>query len=283
MTYGRPKTDGLIAITGASDGIGAAAARELSRQGYQVLLIGRNEKKLMPIASELNAPHLVADLSSLSQVQQLAATLTSDFANIIQLVNNAGGFFGNSRSQTEDGFELTFQVNYLAPFLLTQLLMPVLQREGATVINTSSGMAGIMGRIDLANLQLARGFNPARAYANSKLAQILFTRELKNRFDSTGLAAAALHPGGVATNVANRAAGPIKSFYESKIGRRMMLSPEQGADTLVWLAASQPKRDWASGEYYYRRKVSKTAKQAYDDQLAKQLWDASEELVRPWL
>ena len=283
MTYGRPKTDGLIAITGASDGIGAAAARELSRQGYQVLLIGRNEEKLIPIASELNAPHLVADLSSLSQVQQLAATLTSDFANIIQLVNNAGGFFGNSRSQTEDGFELTFQVNYLAPFLLTQLLMPVLQREGATVINTSSGMAGIMGRIDLANLQLARGFNPARAYANSKLAQILFTRELKNRFDSTGLAAAALHPGGVATNVANRAAGPIKSFYESKIGRRMMLSPEQGADTLVWLAASQPKRDWASGEYYYRRKVSKTAKQAYDDQLAKQLWDASEELVRPWL
>ena len=283
MTYSRPRTDELIAITGASDGIGAAAARELTRLGYKVLLIGRSEQKLAPIARELEAPYLLADLSSLDEVKQLAAALNTQFPKLTQLVNNAGGFFGNSRSETADGFELTFQVNYLAPFLLTKLLLPTLQRDGATVINTSSGMAGIMGRIDLGDLQLTRRFNPARAYANSKLAQILFTRELKNRFDSTGLAAAALHPGGVATNVANRAAGPIKAFYDSRLGRRMMLSPEQGADTLVWLAASQPGHDWTSGEYYYRRKISKTAKQAYDDKLAQELWQASEELVRPWL
>jgi NAD(P)-dependent dehydrogenase (short-subunit alcohol dehydrogenase family) len=283
MTYSRPKTEELIAITGASDGIGAAAARELSKRGCRVLLIGRNEQKLAPIARELGAPYLLADLASLGEVKQLASSLMTEFPNLTQLINNAGGFFGNSRSETVDGFEFTFQVNYLAPFLLTQLLLPALQRDGSTVINTSSGMAGIMGRIDLGNLQLVRGFNPARAYANSKLAQILFTRELKKRFDSTGLAAAALHPGGVATNVANRAAGPIKSFYESKLGRRMMLSPEQGADTLVWLAASKPRADWASGEYYYRRKISKTAKQAYDDQLARELWDVSAELVGPWL
>ncbi len=283
MSNTRPPGEGLIAITGASDGIGAAAARELSRRGHSLLLIGRNKEKLAPIAKELGAPYLLADLSSLDAVAELAATIRKDFPGLRQLVNNAGGFFGNSRSETADGFELTFQVNYLSPFLLTQLLLPLLQRDGATVINTSSGMAGIMGRIELADLQLVRGFNPARAYANSKLAQILFTRELSARFDATGLATAALHPGGVATNVANRAAGPIKSFYDSRLGRRMMLTPEQGADTLVWLVSSNPGKDWESGEYYYRRRASKTAKQAYDAKLAAELWDVSEELVRPWL
>lgn len=277
------KNQPLIAITGASDGIGAAAARELTALGHSVLLIGRNEAKLAPIARQLDAPFLIADLSSLDAVVDLAVTIQKDYPQLRQLVNNAGGFFGNARSQTEDGFELTFQVNYLAPYLLTRLLLPQLQAEQSTVINTSSGMAGIMGRIDMADLQLTRRFNPARAYANSKLAQILFTRELRTRFDSTGLSSAAFHPGGVATNVADRAAGPIKSFYESKLGRRMMLTPEQGADTLVWLASSTPRKDWVSGEYYYRRRISKTAKQAYDDKLATELWEASEELVRPWL
>ncbi len=283
MPKNSAKVDELIAITGASDGIGAAAARELSKRGHSVLLIGRNEAKLAPIAKELGAPFLLADLSSLDAVAALAAAIRKDFPGLRQLVNNAGGFFGNARSVTADGFELTFQVNYLSPFLLTQLLLPVLQRAGATVINTSSGMAGIMGRIDMSDLQLSKGFNPARAYANSKLAQILFTRELNSRFGASGLAAAALHPGGVATNVANRAAGPIKAFYDSKIGRRLMLTPEQGADTLVWLAASTPGTDWDSGEYYYRRRISKTAKQAYDSKLAAELWEVSEEFVRTWL
>lgn len=283
MPKSEPSGDALIAITGASDGIGAAAARELSARGHSVLLIGRNEAKLAPIAGELDAPFLVADLSSLDAVAELAATIQKDHPQLRQLVNNAGGFFGNARSETVDGFELTFQVNYLAPYLLTRLLLPELQRNRGTVINTSSGMAGVMGRIDLSNLQLSRGFNPARAYANSKLAQILFTRELKSRFDSSGLATAALHPGGVATNVANRAAGPIKSFYESRLGRRVMLTSEQGADTLVWLATSVPRTDWVSGEYYYRRQISRTAKQAYDPKLAVELWDVSAELVKPWL
>lgn len=265
-----------IVITGASDGIGAAAARNLARAGERVVVIGRSAEKTKAVAAELGADCFVSDFAELARVRELAGELKEKYGRIDVLVNNAGGIMGR-RELTADGYEKTFQINHLAPFLLTTELMDVLLASRATVINTASAANGF-GNLDLADLHGGRKYSTNRAYGTSKLANILFTSELQNRFGEAGVSAAAFHPGAVATNFAAESTSWFRHAYKTFISR-LLLTPEQGADTLVWLATSTPGRDWVPGAYYAKRALAQANRQAYDAQLARELWDRSEEMV----
>jgi NAD(P)-dependent dehydrogenase (short-subunit alcohol dehydrogenase family) len=247
----------VVVVTGASDGIGAAATRQLARNGDRVVVVGRSPEKTAAIASELGADSFLADFARLDDVRMLAARLLEAYPRIDILANNAGGIMGD-RSETVDGHEKTFQVNHLGPFLLTTLLLDRLRESGARVINTSS----------VAN----------KAYGDSKLANILFTRELSRRFSAEGITTAAFHPGGVATNFSVGSTSPMRFVYGTAL-KRVLISPEKGADTLIWLASTRPDEDWVSGEYYTKRKISRANAQAYDADLARELWDRSAAMI----
>jgi NAD(P)-dependent dehydrogenase (short-subunit alcohol dehydrogenase family) len=266
-----------IVITGASDGIGAAAARVLSRRGDRVVIVGRSATKTKQVADELGADFFVADFADLAEVRALAATLLERYPRIDVLANNAGGIMAE-RQVTVDGNEKTLQVNHLAPFLLTQLLMDRLVVSGATVINTSSIANSVFGNLVIGDLNATRGYTPNKAYGDAKLANILFTTELHRRFHDQGLSTAAFHPGGVATGFATGSTSIMRLVYTTWL-KRFLKTPEQGADTLIWLATTKPGSDWASGEYYDKRTIAKTNKQATDPALARELWERSLVLV----
>lgn len=268
-----------IVITGASDGVGAAAARALAAGGERVVMVGRTPAKVAAVASATGGDGLVADFTRLADVRRLAADLLDRYERIDVLANNAGGIF-DTQHATEDGHELTFQVNHLAPFLLTTLLLDRLVASRATVVNTSSA-AHLRARLDPDDLDLARGWTKWRAYCNSKLANILFTRALHHRFVLEGVSAAAFHPGVVASGFGISDRGATGRFYRSQVGRRVMVSADEGADTLVWLANGTPPRDWAPGQYYVKRCIARTSAAATDDALADGLWRASAALVGP--
>jgi NAD(P)-dependent dehydrogenase (short-subunit alcohol dehydrogenase family) len=268
-----------IVITGASDGIGAAAARELKSRGEQVVIVGRSPEKTAHVAAELGVPHHVADYASLAQVRRLAAELDAAYPRIDVLANNAGGIFGH-RQLTGDGNELTFQVNHLAGFLLTTLLLPKLVESHAIVIQTASDAARRMARYDPDDLQCERGYSMWRAYGNSKLANILFIRELHRRHHADGISAAAFHPGVVGSNFGSTSTWSTRLFYNLPFLKSwFLLSPDRGADTLVWLAEGTPGTTWESGGFYDQMKPAQSWPQASDDHLARRLWDDSERLV----
>jgi NAD(P)-dependent dehydrogenase (short-subunit alcohol dehydrogenase family) len=268
-----------IVVTGASDGIGAAAARQLVRDGHTVVLVGRSPDKTARIADELGCARFTADFADLAQVRELAARLDASLEGIDVLVNNAGGIFGD-RARTVDGFERTLQINHLAPFLLTNLLMPKLLTGAPSVITTSSAAARLFGRIDLDDLDRDRRVSATRAYGDSKLANVLFTKELHRRFHARGLSAAAFHPGPVATGFATGSRSVMRWVYQSPLRHLAgLIPPEEGALTLVWLAESTPGVAWQSGEFYERLRVTATHPQAADADLARALWDRSAELV----
>ena len=267
-----------IVITGASDGIGAAAARRLSRAGHRVVVVGRTPAKLEAVTAELGVDSFVADFSRLSDVRDLAAALLATYPRIDVLANNAGGIVAE-RELTEDGHEVTFQVNHLAPFLLTQLLLDRLLASRGAVVTTASA-ASRAGRIDLDDPELHQRWSPFAAYSNSKLANIMFTRGLHRRYVLEGLSAAAFHPGVVATSFGSAAGGATQRFYGSALGRKVMLSADDGADTLVWLAEGTPPRDWASGWYYHKRLPKRPHPSVLDDRLVDAFWELSASLVR---
>ncbi|TMR32882.1 SDR family NAD(P)-dependent oxidoreductase [Nonomuraea zeae] len=265
-----------IVVTGASDGIGRAAARALSGQGENVVVVGRSPGKTEALARELKATHHVADFARLAEVRALAAALLDRCPAIDVLVNNAGGIMG-SRTTTADGHETTFQVNHLAPFLLTTLLSERLVASRATVIMTSS-MLNLRARLDLDDLDLRRNYSGVRAYSNAKLANILFTRELQRRHGDAGLNAVSFHPGAVATNFSDGTDSMARLVYRTPL-KRLMLTPEQGADTLVWLATSVPGADWVPGGHYEKRRTAPVHRLAGDADAARRLWERSEELL----
>lgn len=270
-----------IVITGASDGIGAAAARTLSDAGDTVVIVGRSEAKTKAIATELGADYFLADFAELAQVRALATQLLEKYPRIDVLANNAGGIMGKHQL-TIDGHESTFQVNHLAPFLLTTLLMDRLTASSAKVINTSSAANGF-GRVDLQDLNSTRSYSTNRAYGTGKLANILFTSELQRRFgaataENRGITTAAFHPGVVRTSFASGSSSVMRHVYTTLLNR-FMLSPDQGADTLLWLINGTAGKDWVSGGYYAKRALAKANKQAYDAELARRFWDRSAELV----
>ncbi|MGV0815993.1 SDR family NAD(P)-dependent oxidoreductase [Mycolicibacterium boenickei] len=269
-----------IVITGASDGVGAAAARQLSRRGDNVVVVGRSPSKTEAVAGALGADCLVADFAELGQVRDLAAQLLDRYPRIDVLANNAGGIMSGTRQATVDGFEKTFQVNHLAPFLLTTLLLDRLIAAGASVINTSSVGNRLFGHIDITDLNHERGFKAQKAYGDAKLANILFTKELHRRYHSAGISTAAFHPGPVASNFGAEANNPaLELLYRTPLKKLILISPDKGADQLVWLATSTPGTDWTSGQYYARHKPGRPNKQANDPVLAQQLWDRSLEMV----
>lgn len=271
-----PKT---IVITGASDGIGAAAARRLHTDGHHVVVVGRSPEKTKAVADELGSDHFVADFAWLDDVRGLAAELDAAYPTIDVLANNAGGIFGDP-AKTVDGFEKTFQVNHLAPFLLTQLLTRKLIASKASVIQTSSVGARLLGGLDLDDLEHDRDFNPQRAYGTAKLENILFTKELHRRHHVDGISAAAFHPGVVATNFATESKSWFRHLYRIPIRRLFMAGPDKGADQLTWLAEGRPGEDWQSGTYYEKRRPAKRNNpQALDADLARLLWERSEELL----
>ena len=266
-----------VVITGASDGIGAAAAKMLAYPGDTLVVVGRSPEKTKAIAGELEADYYIADFTELAQVRALAADLAQKYPRIEVLANNAGGIMGD-REETADGHEKTFQVNHLAPFLLTNLLMDTLVASRATVINTSSAAHKFMAKFDIEDLDAKMHYSANAAYGNAKLANILFTKELQRRFGDHGISAAAFHPGVVGSNFSAEAKGATRLAYGG-LARRFMLAPEQGADTLVWLATTTPGQDWTPGEYYAKRKVAKTSRTATDPALAKELWERSATMV----
>ena len=270
-----------IIITGASDGIGAAAARQLAPHGHRLLLVGRSPEKTAAVADEIGAERFVADFASLAEVRELAQQLLAATADsgLDVLANNAGGIFGE-RTPTVDGHEKTFQVNHLAPFLLTNLLLPRLQ-GGGSVVNTSSVGHRLFGNLDLEDLGAERRVSARRAYGDAKLANILFTRSLHQRFHDEGLSAVAFHPGLVRTGFAAGSRGPMRFMYQSAIGRLLpMISAEQGGGNLAWLITGTPGQTWTSGRYYDRyRPTDRVHPQADDLALADALWQRSAELV----
>ncbi len=269
-----------IVLTGASDGIGAAAARKLVSQGHEVALVGRSRQKTETLARELGADHFLADFTTFDEVRNLADALQNAYARIDVLVNNAGGIFGD-RSRTVDGFEKTLQVNHLSPFLLTNLLMDTLTASDASVVNTSSVGARVFGNINIDDLNNDKQYSANKAYGDAKLANILFTKELDRRCNGDGISAVAFHPGNVRTNFASDTTSTMRLVYRNPIGRTLtgLISPEKGAEPLVWLAEGTPGTDWVSGEYYEKKKIAKTNPQAADAKLAAELWDKSADMV----
>ena len=243
-----------IVITGASDGIGAVAARRLSSDGNTVVVVGRSEEKTRAVASKLGADYLLTDFADLTEVRRLADELLSRYPQIDVLANNAGGVMSKARELTKNGHERTFQVNHLAPFLLTTLLMDRLIESRAAVLNTASEANYRFGDIDINDLDGRKKYTPFKAYCNSKLANILFTKELHRRYHRGGLATVAFHPGNVASNFAADSGSFLRFVYTTPLKRLLLIDTEKGSDELVWLASTTPDTDWQSGGYYDRHK-----------------------------
>jgi len=268
-------TQPVVVVTGASSGIGAAAAVELGELGATVVPVGRDRRRLEKIAARVGGEPLQADFASLSEVRRLAADLLERHASIDVLVNNAG-LVTQRRELTEDGYEKTFAVNHLAPFLLTNLLLERLRHSApARVITTSSGAHG-GGRLNLDDLQGERSWSMMRAYGTSKLANILFTRGLAMRVDAAEVTANCLHPGVINTKL-GRGAGRLAGLVWT-LGRPFFASPRRGASTIVYLATSEEGGE-VTGGYYENSRPASTSAAAADIELADDLWRESERLV----
>lgn len=267
----------VVVITGASDGVGAAAARTLADQGNRVVVVGRNPQRTVAVANEIGAQHFLVDFAQLDDVRRLAVDLHNNVERIDVLANNAGGIMG-ARQVTDDGFEMTFQVNHLASFLLTNLLLDKLRDAKASVVNTAS-VGHRAARLYPDDFQLEIGWTLFRAYANSKLMNILFTRELHRRYSLQGLSSACFHPGIVSSGFAKGPSGWMGKYYGSWLGKHTTVSPEKGARTLEFLAQGLPPRDWTSGGYYYNSRRIRPSRAARDQRLAMQLWKTSAQLV----
>ena len=267
----------LVLITGATRGIGRAAAIELARRGAEVALVGREPQRVQETAREARASgggapvhEHVADLMLMAEVRTLAAEIKNRYRSIDVLANNAGAMFG-SRKETSEGLERTFALNHLAPFLLTNLLRERL--DGGRVVTTASG-AHQGGRLDLHDLQSERSYSAMRVYGTSKLCNILFTRELARRAPRLG--ANCFHPGVVRTGFGKNENSIWKPLIT--VSGPFFRSPGRGARSLVWLALSDQAGE-LTGAYVQDEKVLDPSAQARDEILAEGLWERSEELA----
>jgi retinol dehydrogenase 12 len=270
----------VCVVTGATSGIGRATAAALARRGAQVVLVGRDRVRGEAAAAQVAAaggptPRLeVADLASMGQVRSLAERLAA-LGRIDVLVNNAGLLAGERRV-TADGLDEVFAVNHLAPFLLTNLLLGQLAAAGSGRVITVTSDAHAAARLDLDDLQLEHGWQSWRAYANSKLANILFTRELARRLEGGAVTANCAHPGLVRTRFGRETRLPMRAAVT--LARPFMLSPRRGARTIVYLATSSEVAG-ATGGYYARSQLREPSPAARDDAVARRLWQLSEELT----
>jgi NAD(P)-dependent dehydrogenase (short-subunit alcohol dehydrogenase family) len=273
----KPIAEQIILITGATDGLDKGVALELAKQGATVLLHGRSQGKLDATKQELEQATgstklqtYRADLASLQEVRTLAEKILSEQPRLDTLINNAAVGAGDrekahQRELSADGYELRFAVNYLAPFLLTQLLLPVLRKaESARIINVSS-----VGQqpIDFDDVMLDQHYEGLEAYRQSKLAQIMFTFDLAEQLKDTGITVNALHPASLM---------PTKMVFE--YFDRTMSTVQDGIDSVLHLATA-PELDDITGKYFDQQREARANAQAYDAQARRQLWELSERLT----
>jgi NAD(P)-dependent dehydrogenase (short-subunit alcohol dehydrogenase family) len=279
------RLDGKTAIvTGATNGIGRVTARELARMGARTLLVARDRARGESAAAEIRescggrvAEVLVADLSSQSEVRRLAREVRERVPRLDLLVNNAGAIFAE-REVSADGLEMTFALNHLGYFLLTLELLPLLERApGARIVNVAS-TAHERGTIDFGDLQGERAYGMWKAYQQSKLANVLFTRELARRLGGRGVTANALHPGVFASGFGRNGRGFFSRLV--MLGAPFLSSPEKGARTTLHVATS-PELGGVTGRYFSDCREKIPSKAARDDQAALRLWQVSEELTAP--
>ena len=272
----------VVVITGATSGIGQVAAERLAGMGARMVLVardkGRGEAALARLRARApGAAHSIhyADLSRLAEMKRVAAEIAAAEPRIDALINNAGALF-SSRHVTEDRLELTFALNHMAYFLLTHGLRErLLASAPARVVNTASD-AHKRANLDLDDLQSANGYSGFKAYGRSKLANILFTRELARRLAGAGVTANCLHPGFVATRFGDQTGGLLSSVVRA--AKIFAISSEEGAETLVYLA-SAPEVANVSGAYFYKCRPATPTKEAQDDAAAQRLWIESAKLA----
>ncbi len=272
-------------ITGGSDGIGYAAARELARMGATVVIVGRNNAKTATAAERIigetgnREMHcMLADLSSQGDVRRLADQVKQQMPRLDVLVNNAGAIFLSYR-RSVDGIEMTFALNHLGYFLLTTLLLDLLKDSTpARIVNVSSSSHFSAGNLRLEDLPKPGSDGGYRAYGRSKLCNILFTYELARRLEGSGVTVNALHPGLVRTNIArdNGLLGRVVNFF---IGIRGV-DAAKGAETLNYLAAS-PEVEGTTGKFFVDCRAVPSSALSYDAGLASELWELSERLTMP--
>jgi NAD(P)-dependent dehydrogenase (short-subunit alcohol dehydrogenase family) len=274
--------DKVCLVTGATAGIGLVTARELARKGARVILVGRTSEKCSRAADEIRAEAgstavewLVADLSSQGDIRRLADQVRHRSGRLEVLVNNAGGIF-LKRQESVDGIEMTFALNHLSYFLLTNLLLPLLEASSpARVVNVASDAhKGVSINFD--DIEGKTRFGGWRAYQQSKLANILFTAELARRLNGKRVTANALHPGFVRTTIF-REPGPV-GWLLRRAADVIALSPEDGAKTSIYLASS-PDVAGISGRYFAKEKPSESSSQSRDMTAAHRLWQLSEEMT----
>jgi len=271
----------ICMVTGATSGIGEVTAEALAKLGAKVIAVGRNPEKSISTVDRIKAKtgnsdveYMLADFSILGEVRKLAETFTSKYNHLHVLVNNAGAVF-EKRIET-DGVEMTFAVNHLAPYLLTNLLLDTIKNSApARIINVSS-LLHSRAEMNFEDLQASKAYDLMNAYGQSKLANILFTYELAKRLEGSGVTVNALHPGIVATNLGSNNEG-----FKSKIWRvinKFGISPEEGAKTSIYLATS-PEVANVTGKYFEKCKAVPSSKESYDKNASEKLWCISAELT----
>src|SRR3984885_8154954 len=271
-----------IVATGATSGIGEAAVLVLAGLGARIVFVARDEARAQATMRKLEAkaPGLghrmhIADLSSMAETRKVGAAIAASEPRIDVLINNAGAIFSDRRV-APGGRELTFAVNHMAYFALTEALREKLIASAPARIVSTSSDAHKGVSLDFGDLQSANGYKMLGVYGRSKLANILFTRELARRLAGTGVTANCLHPGAVATRFGDSSGGMLRRLLP--VLRLFFISPEQGAGTIIYLASS-PEVEKTTGEYFVKRKITAPSVAAQDDATAKNLWEASETLA----
>lgn len=266
-------------ITGANAGIGRAAAERLAASGGRVVMVCRDRargeaarREIIDATGNPAVDLLIADLSSQRQIRELAAEVRSHYDRLDVLINNAA-VITRERQVTESGLELQFAVNHLAPFLLTELLLGLLEASAPARVITVSSEAHRTGRIDFDDLQGKHSYRGLRAYRQSKLANILFTRELARRLQGGRVTANTLHPGAIATRLL------FTGWRIARLVRPFLRQPARGAETLVYLALS-PEVTGVSGRYFVDNRPTEPSRRASDPETARRLWEVSEALTR---
>jgi NAD(P)-dependent dehydrogenase (short-subunit alcohol dehydrogenase family) len=272
-----------VLVTGATSGIGKATAGGLAAMGASVAITGRELGRVEAVAAEIrrstgnrDVRAFGADLSSQAEVRRLAAEVLAAYPRLDVLINNVGGSWA-TRHLTADGLEHTFAVNYLAAFLLTNLLLDRLKASAPARVVTVASAAQATGTIDFDDLQGERGYSERKAYPQSKLASVIFTYELARRLEGSGVTATVLHPGVVNTAVGAEDPGPIFKVLVPLM-RPFMKSPAEGAATSIYLASS-PEAEGITGTYFANSKPKRSSDRSYDRAVAARLWRVSTELV----
>jgi NAD(P)-dependent dehydrogenase (short-subunit alcohol dehydrogenase family) len=269
----------ICLLTGANAGIGKVTAKKLAEQGATVVMVCRNKQKGEAALDEIgkssgngNVELMIADLSSQAEIRRLAEEFKARHSRLDVLVNNAGVYLPK-RTLTVDRIETTFAVNHLAYFLLTNLLLEVLKQSAPSRIVSVSSEAHQYGKIEFDNLQGERVYKGIPAYSNSKLANVLFTRELARRLAGTKVTANSLHPGAVATSIFRNTPKPIEWLI-----KMFTMNPEKGAETSVYLATSG-EVEGISGKYFEKKREKYPSRLAQDDETARTLWQVSEQMT----